>query len=80
MDRFAEVVGGGERLDDDQAGEATYYAAWQVEGSQQLDFAAKQMAEAEFLMELDHPNVVKVYSIEFSRLHNIFFFVIRQVN
>ena len=35
----------------------------------------KQLAEAEFLMELDQPNVVKVYSIEFSRLHNIFFFV-----
>ncbi len=35
----------------------------------------KQMAEAEFLMELDHPNIVKVYSIEFNRLHNIFFFV-----
>ncbi len=35
----------------------------------------KQMAEAEFLMELDHPGVVKVYAIEFNRLHNIFFFV-----
>lgn len=35
----------------------------------------KQMAEAEFLMQLDHPNIVKVYSIEYSRLHNIFFFV-----
>jgi len=35
----------------------------------------KQLAEAEFLMELDHPNVVKVYSIEYNRLHNIFFFV-----
>jgi serine/threonine-protein kinase len=35
----------------------------------------KQLAEAEFLMELDHPNVVKVYSVEFNRLHNIFFFV-----
>ena len=35
----------------------------------------KQMAEAELLLELDHPNVVKVYSIEFSRLFNIFFFV-----
>lgn len=35
----------------------------------------KHMAEAEFLMELDHPNIVKVYSIEYSKLHNIFFFV-----
>jgi eukaryotic-like serine/threonine-protein kinase len=35
----------------------------------------KQLAEAEFLMELDHPGIVKVYSVEFNRLHNIFFFV-----
>jgi len=35
----------------------------------------KQMAEAEFLMALDHPGIVRVYSIEFNRLHNIFFFV-----
>jgi serine/threonine protein kinase len=39
----------------------------------------KQMAEAEFLLELNHPNVVKVYSIEFSKLFNIFFFVMEIV-
>jgi len=39
----------------------------------------KQMAEAEFLMELDHPNIVRVYSIEYNRLHNIFFFVMEIV-
>ncbi len=39
----------------------------------------KQMAEAEFMMELDHPNVARVYSIEYSRLFNIFFFVMEIV-
>jgi len=39
----------------------------------------KQMAEAEFLMSLDHPNIVKVYSIEYSRLHNVHFFVMEIV-
>jgi serine/threonine-protein kinase len=68
---------------------ATVYAAEDLEGisgklnglvalkipiDQQKSYK-KQLAEAEFLMELDHPNVVKVYSVEFSRLHNIFFFV-----
>jgi len=35
----------------------------------------KQLAEAELLMELDHPNIVKVHSIEYNRQFNVFFFV-----
>jgi serine/threonine protein kinase len=35
----------------------------------------KQLAEAELLMELDHPNIVKVLSIEYDRVFNVFFFV-----
>ena len=70
---------------------ATVYAAEDLEGisgkvnglvalkipTDQDKSYKKQLAEAEFLMELDHPNVVKVYSIEYSRLHNIFFFVMQ---
>ncbi|HEX9745274.1 MAG TPA: serine/threonine-protein kinase [bacterium] len=68
---------------------ATVYAAEDLEGisgqrnklvalkipTDQSKSYKKQMAEAEFLMELEHPGVVKVYSLEFNRLHNIFFFV-----
>jgi serine/threonine protein kinase len=35
----------------------------------------KQLGEAELLMELDHPNIVKVHSIEYDRPNNVFFFV-----
>lgn len=35
----------------------------------------KQLKEAELLMELDHPNIVKVHSIEYDRPFNVFFFV-----
>ncbi len=56
------------------SGERNKLVALKIPTDQKKSYK-KQMAEAEFLMELDHPNVVKVYSIEFNRLHNIFFFV-----
>jgi len=56
------------------SGQKNKLVALKIPTDQQKSYK-KQMAEAEFLMELDHPNIVKVYSIEFSRLHNIFFFV-----
>jgi len=56
------------------SGQRNKLVALKIPTDQQKSYK-KQMAEAEFLMELDHPNIVKVYSIEYSRLHNIFFFV-----
>jgi len=56
------------------SGEKNKLVALKIPTDQKKSYK-KQMAEAEFLLELDHPNVVKVYSIEFNRLHNIFFFV-----
>jgi len=56
------------------SGQRNKLVALKIPTDQQKSYK-KQMAEAEFLMDLDHPNIVKVYSIEFSRLHNIFFFV-----
>jgi serine/threonine protein kinase len=35
----------------------------------------KQLAEAEVLKDLDHPNIVKVHSIEYDRPFNVYFFV-----
>jgi len=39
----------------------------------------KNMAEAEMLLGLDHPNIVRCYSIEMDRRENIFFFVMEIV-
>jgi serine/threonine-protein kinase len=56
------------------SGQKNKLVALKIPTDQQKSYK-KQLAEAEFLMELDHPGVVKVYSIEYNRLHNIFFFV-----
>ena len=72
---------------------ATIYAAEDLEksNSQQKTMVAlkiplnkdenyrKNMAEAEMLLGLDHPNIVRCYSIEMDRRENIFFFVMEIV-
>jgi len=69
---FATVYAA-EDLDQDTAAHKTLVAL-KIPTNQNISYR-KQLGEAELLMELDHPNIVLVHSIEFDRQFNVFFFV-----